>query len=171
LVETAAQPTQYPDDISRRWGSAKDQAIELLGELRADDQEAIDVLFRNLEYEVRVLYGEYRELFGLEYRYPAIRSLIRIGLPALDQAVKEVTQSQDPFRREKCTLILLGVLGRDQAKARITEKLQGQEYTGRVIAPGASVSRGYLESAHEQLEDSDWPRLIIDSPTSIPAEE
>lgn len=157
LIEIAAQPTRHPDSLEKRWHGSKHQAIELLGELRADNKEAVRALYENLDYEVKVLEGGLDRTNALEYRYPAVHSLARIGVPALERAFDEMAGSEDPLRRELCTVIAMRVLGRDHAKARVTEVLKGRLYTGRATLPAIERSRANLEAARGLLERSDWP--------------
>jgi len=95
-------------------------AIELLGELRAS--EAVPALADLL------LYGERKEL---EYspvmtelrvprlHFPAVRALIKIGVPALDEMARRIAETPTPFPgaivKGHCRVVITEVLGSDLA--------------------------------------------------------
>ena len=97
----------------RRYHSSKHLAIVLLGELRTE--EAVRVLWKNLTYRVKVLFGGIGETHGIGSRYPAAGSLAKIGKPASEYVASRLVVTEDALRQEIAAWILKEVEGRDLA--------------------------------------------------------
>lgn len=103
-----AQLIQDAREQDQGWYGAKHLAILLLGDLRAE--EAVSVLIENVDYkQVKHLGGS---IPSLQQQYPAVESLIKIGLPAISLIEKSLASAELTIgERENFIHIYLNVLG------------------------------------------------------------
>jgi len=95
-------------------GTAKD-AILLLGKLNS--QSSIDWLLDHLTFDV--FYKEMKRPQPPADRFPAVKALIDIGLPAIDPLLARAAASSDPDFHTAAAAVLLGVLGPRGAARRL----------------------------------------------------
>ena len=125
LIEYAGEKVnpisgEYPHHDS------KHLSIILLGDLRAI--EAMPVLIDNLEYENTEYFStlQYRGMPTTADKYPAVESLIKIGLPAVDPVIKKMASyDKEGLIKNHCVVILNGILdvrlAREKLKISIDE--------------------------------------------------
>ncbi len=132
-----------------RLTSPKCLAIELLGELRAE--EAISTLVRDLTYYVDTSIAGTLGGRGLGARYPAAASLAKIGNPAVPRLLQFLGTRADPLGRHLCVWTLIRIEGRDVGRLRLQKAIKdcGPHSTGKAN----------LEAALEYFdnEDLDFP--------------
>jgi HEAT repeat protein len=108
---------KFLGDDTRR-GTVKDNML-LLGKLRA--VEAVGLLVRNLTFEV--FYKNTKRPQTTEDLYPAVQALIDIGSPALGPVLERLAAEDDELLHRAGAAVLRGVLGRNHARAVLTEEL------------------------------------------------
>lgn len=102
--------------LFERWGSPEHLAIALLGTLRATS--AVPVLLADLSYEVRASYGGYGTA-SIPERFPAVRSLVSIGRPAVEPTLAKLTHARNDLELNLCRSVLVQIEGLDHAKTVI----------------------------------------------------
>lgn len=99
----------------------KQLATRLLGDMRAE--EAVGVLAENLEYfspNQTTRSGDEMGPFEGPGWFPAVESLIKIGIPSVGPVVDKLGgYGQDCLGRRLCMVVLKGVLGPRLAKMRL----------------------------------------------------
>jgi len=118
------------------------RAMELLGLFRAN--EAVALLVGNIRFTLRHP-GKASPFADM----PAVRSLIQIGLPALDPLVKAVAESDDPMIRERAALVINQVLGTDLALVFVRDRRHREPY---------ELQRQRLTRLIEQIENVERKR-------------
>jgi hypothetical protein len=121
LIEVAARPGQAihtagMPEPAYPWHEPKHLAILLLGDLRAS--AAVPTLLENLTYmNPRDLHHGMLDRIG---QYPAVESLSKIGMPAVDPTLEKLS-TVDPKSRsaELCCWIVREILGVKLARARV----------------------------------------------------
>lgn len=102
---------------SYHWREDKHLAILLLGDLRAS--EAIVVLLENIEY-MNPRSDVADRLQGPEFWFPAVESLIKIGMPAIDPVVDRLgREDKDGVVRRNCLATVRNILGLELAKTKL----------------------------------------------------
>ncbi len=131
-----------------RLTSPKCLAIELLGELRAE--EAVPSLAQDLTYRVDTSIAGTFGGRGLGARYPAAGSLAKIGNPAVPKLLGFLGKSTDRIERHVCVWTLIAIDGRDVARFRVVKAIERCRL---------SRTKANLEAALEYFdkEDLDFP--------------
>jgi hypothetical protein len=110
------------------WHDSKHLAILLLGDLRAE--QAVTVLLCNLAY-----YNPRHSIGGTELGlaegpgfYPAVESLIKIGMPSVGPVTEKLRgYTEDCLERRLCVVVLKEVLGSDLAEAHLAMAIRKLE--------------------------------------------
>lgn len=121
LIEFASQKVERidPNDPTSEYPlyDSKHLSILLLGEMRAD--EAVPVLLENLEYENPDQENSF-QMIQREAFYPAVNSLIKIGMSAVEPVIKKMVKyDKDCISRQNCVFILRYILGIPLARERL----------------------------------------------------
>lgn len=135
-----------PTPLDLREFSAKCLAIRLLGDFRAE--EAMEELFSNLKYEIEphAVGYHWKDIWN---RYPAARSLVKIGKPAAHGAQECLLKSDDKLTREISVWIIVCVDGPETANFELTRMLDSgipEPMKSRISAAIALVREKYLKS-------------------------
>ena len=106
-------------------GTAKD-AILLLGKLNS--QSSIGWLLDHLTFEV--FYKETKRPQPPADRFPAVKALIDIGLPAIDPLLARAAIENDPEFHTAAAAVLVGVLGSRGASRRLRTEIGARPSAG-----------------------------------------
>ena len=132
---------------------AKHASVILLGDLRA--REAVPVLMENLTYfNPKLLNVMGYELGAAEGPgwYPAVESLIKIGMPSVEPVVKRLARfEEDCLERRLCVVIIRGILGDRLAEARLRIPVEEAEKAA-AEDPSRALARGALPPDKARLE-------------------
>lgn len=140
---------------------AKHTAVLLLGDLRA--KEAVPVLLENLTYFRPKLLAVMRgsELGPAEGPgwYPAVESLIKIGIPSVEPVMERLARfEEDCLERRLCVVILRGILGDGLAEARLkiaieeAENAAAEDPSRALVRTGRRPDKARLETTIRNLQ-------------------
>lgn len=119
LVEVKLEPEPSIEVQKKGIGKyyAKEQAIMLLGDLRA--AKAVPVLMENLEFENPFILGQI-SYTSIGNNYKVAAALVKIGMPAVEPALDRL-RNYERYKKESeiCCFILPKILGYKLAAARI----------------------------------------------------
>jgi len=125
-------------------------AISCLGNLRADDDKSLRVLWNNLTYRTSLSAGTLYEILDPGSYYPAAAALVRIGKPACERAWFELEMANDPVRRDLAIFVLDRVEGDEIAQLLIARRLQKLAGEPDVLTSASPYKRN-LERARQWI--------------------